>query len=491
MNKNFKVRILEVEAGKPIVILNEKEASERSIFLNDRIRISHGEKKTVAIVDFSKKISKDEIVLFKESKESLGIEEEERVEIEPVVKPDSISYIRKKIHRKSLREGEIEEIIRDTVDLHLTDPELTAFNIAIAMSDFSLQEAENLTRSMINTGDRIDIENAVDKHCIGGIPGNRTTPLIVPIIAAAGYKIPKTSSRAISSPAGTADAMEVLADVEYTANEIKELVERVNGCMTLGGAVNLAPADDEFIRVRKSLGLDPLELVLSSVMAKKKAVGSDTVLIDIPVGEEAKTKSREEAEKVADCFEELGERLDMDVVTFISDGSRPIGKGIGPALEARDVLGILESEGEKGPQDLKEKVLKMSNILLDEVGYGGNAEEILETGVAYEKMKDIIEAQRGHISRSKEIEIGRHKEVINSEEEGKVRKIHNFPINEIARTAGCPKAKKAGLYLHKSLGENVREGDKLFTIYSENKNRLIKASKEANEKKVFEIVSSL
>lgn len=490
MNKNFRVRTLEVEAGKPIVILNEREASERSIFLNDRIRISHEGKKTVAIVDFSKKISKDEIVLFEESKEALCIEEGERVEIEPVVKPDSVSYIRKKIHRKSLSEDEIEEIIGDTVDLHLTDPELTAFNIAIAMSDFSLQEAEYLTRSMINTGETIDIKNAVDKHCIGGIPGNRTTPLIVSIIAAAGYKIPKTSSRAISSPAGTADTIEVLADVEYSAAEIKELVDRVNGCMTLGGAVNLAPADDEFIRVRKSLGLDPLELVLSSVMAKKKAVGSDTVLIDIPVGEEAKTKSEKEAVKVADSFEKLGKRLDMDVVTFISDGSKPIGRGIGPALEARDVLRILESKGRRGPRDLKEKVLKMSNILLDEVGYEGDAEEILETGRAYEKIKETIEAQRGHIFRSEKIEIGKHKKVINSKKEGKIRKIHNFPINEIARTAGCPKAKKAGIYLHKSIGENVKRGDKLFTIYSENKNRLTKASEEAKETKVFEIGSS-
>lgn len=199
---------------------------------------------------------------------------------------------------------------------------------------------------------------------------------------------------------------------------------------------------------------------------------------------------RSEAKKVANSFEELGERLDMDVVNFISDGSKPIGRGIGPALEARDVLRILESRGGRGPQDLKEKVLKMSNILLNEVGYEGNAEEILETGRAYEKMKEIIEAQRGHIFKSEEIEIGKHKKIINSEKEGKVRKIHNFPINEIARTAGCPKAKKAGVYLHKSLGDSVVEGDKLFTIYSENKNRLTKASKEAKKKKIFEIGSS-
>ncbi len=487
MNKNLKVKILEVEAGRPIVIMNEKEASERSIFLNDRIRISDGEKETIAIVDFSKKMPKNEITLFEETRRALDINEGEKVTIDPVVKPDSIGYIRKKIHGGPLSGSEIHEIIRDTVNLLLTDAELSAFNIAIAMSDFSLKEAENLTKSMINTGETIDIENAVDKHCIGGIPGNRTTPLIVPIIAAAGYKIPKTSSRAISSPAGTADAVEVLANVEYSASEIKKIVDSVNGCMTLGGSVNLAPADDEFIRVRKSLSLDPLELVLSSVMAKKKAVGSDTVLIDIPVGKEAKTETEGEAGKVANSFEKLGERLDMDVVTFISDGSKPVGDGIGPALEAKDVLKILESGGRAGPQDLKKKVLKMSDILLNEVGHEESAEEILESGRAYEKMKEILEAQGGRIFSSEEIGFSRHKKTIKSNKEGKIKNIHNFPVNEIAKTAGCPKAKKAGIYFHKKFGESVSKDEKLFTIYSENESRLKRATKVAEEKRIFKI----
>lgn len=490
MENNLKVRVLEVEAGKPIVVLNESEASERSLFLNDRIKLSHNGNETVAIADLSKKVPKGEIYLFEETQKALGVGEGGKVKIDPVVKPNSVGYIRKKICGEKLTEGEIEEIIRDTVDMLLTDPELTAFNIAIAMTKFSLEEAEYLTRSMLNTGDTIDIENALDKHCIGGIPGNRTTPLLVSIIAAAGFKIPKTSSRAISSPAGTADTMEVLASVRHSLSEIKEIVDETNGCIALGGSVNIAPADDEFIRVRGSLGLDPLELVLSSVMAKKKAVGSDTVLIDIPVGREAKITSEEEAEKVANCFGELGKRLDMEVLTFISDGESPIGNGIGPALEARDVMQILESGGKKGPKDLKEKVLKMANILLDKVGYEGDAEEILETGRAYEKMKEIIKAQGGHTFRAGEIEIGRYKEEIRSKEEGEIKGIHNSLVNEIARTAGCPKDKRAGIYLPKTPGESVKKGEELFTIYSENKSRLTKAAEKAEEKKVFEIESS-
>ncbi len=479
-------RTLDIEAGKPIVIMNEKEAQKRSIFLNDRVKINHNESSVVAIVDFSPKMRRDEVFLFEETRKRLGVKDGETVNIELTKMPSSIDYIRNKIVGRNLSKNEIERIVEDTVNLMLSDPELTAFNIAIAMSEFSLEETYYLTESMVKTGERIDITNAFDKHCIGGVPGNRTTPLIVPIISAAGLKIPKTSSRAISSPAGTADTMEVLAQVDFSADEITELIKETDACMVWGGNVNLAPADDEFIRVRKSLGLDPTELVLSSVLAKKKAVGSDTVLIDIPVGEEAKIKEDDKAQETADLFEKLGSRLDMDIITLISDGSEPIGRGIGPALEARDVLRILESNGAEGPVDLKNKSLRMANMLLEEASSELRAEQILESGRAYEKMKQIIKAQNGDILKSEDIEMGKFSRIIRSKEEGRIAKVRNNSIKDIALTAGCPREKKAGLYLHQTVGDQVEKDDKLMTVYSDNKKRLQNALEEAENNIVFE-----
>lgn len=493
MSDPFKaeVKVLETEAGRPIAILNSKDASERSIFLNDRIKISYEKEGIVAVVDLSENIPEGKIILFEEAKNSLGVENGGAVEVELTVKPDSIDYIKKKIEGEPLSQGEVESIIQDSVDHRLTDPELMAFTVSVAKSDFSAEEAEYLTRGMVKTGDKIDIANALDKHCIGGVPGNRTTPIIVPIIAAAGCKIPKTSSRAISSPAGTADTMEVLANVEHTTSQIRKIVEDTNGCITWGGAVNLAPADDEFIRVRKSLGLDPMEQIISSVLAKKKSVGSDTVLIDIPIGEEAKIQGKGEANDLSKYFKELGKKLDMDVVTLISDGSHPIGRGIGPALEARDVLKILESGGEKGPEDLREKSLRMADILLDEAGSKKDAKEILESGQAYEKLKEIINKQGKKVTKSDEIQVAENSKTIRSEKRGRVDKIHNHAIDDIARSAGCPKEKKPGVYLHKKIGDPVDEGDELFTIYSENEERLHQAVERAKERKVYEFKSFL
>lgn len=491
MSMQAEVKFLDIKAGKPVVILNDKDAAKMSIFLGERVELSFDGQSIISIVDISDEIPEGKIVLFEEAKEGLDIDEGSIAEVNIVEKPESVDYIRKKVDGDSLSEVETTEIISDTVTHKLTDPELMAYMIALHMSDFSMEEAKNLTNAMVKTGEQIDFDLAVDKHCIGGVPGNRTTPLVVSIIAAAGYKIPKTSSRAITSPAGTADTMEVLMDVDFSAEKIKEIVEETNGCMIWGGGVDLAPADDEFIRVRESLSLDPLEQVLASVMAKKKSVSSDHVLIDIPMGRGAKIHDKEKANSLAKYFQELGEGLGMEVVTMISDGSQPIGQGIGPALEARDVLKILESNGEQGPEDLKDKAIRMADLLLKQVDPSKDAEEILESGAAHEKFKEIIEAQKGEAITSDKVELGDYFDVLHAKESGRVKNIHNHAVTRIAKAAGCPKEKKSGVYLHKKVDDPVEEGEELITVYSENEKRLENAMKEAKESKIFDIESFL
>ncbi len=486
-----KVKTLDIRAGKPVVILNNREAIERSIFLGDRICIKHEDTEVMAIVDTSNEVPEGHIVLFDETNEELGAEEGKTVIVNSIPKPDSIDYIKKKVEGKDLSYDETHEIVKDAVDFRLTDSELMAYTVAIDMSDFSLDEARDLTKAMVDTGEEIDIKNALDKHCIGGVPGNRTTPIIVSIIAAAGYKIPKTSSRAITSPAGTADTMEVITDVEHSLKEIEDIVDKTNGCFSWGGALNLAPADDEFIRVRDSLNLDPLEQLLSSVLAKKKAVGAETVLIDIPMGDGSKIKNSKEASKLSEYFEKLGSELGMDVFTLVSDGSNPIGNGIGPALEARDVLKILKSGGKEGPKDLTEKSIKMADLLLEEVGSDKSAERILTSGKAYNKFKDIVEAQGGGVMDPDEVELAENHQIVRSQKRGRVKDLDNKIVSKITKATGCPKDKKSGLYLHKKKDDPVEKGEKIMTVYSESPDKLKKALEIAEENKVFTFKSLL
>ncbi len=486
-----KVKTVDIRAGKPVVILNKREAGERSIFLGDRVCIKYEDREEMSIVDLSSGVPRGNVFLFDETTECLDVKEGDVVNIEPTIKPDSVDYIKKKIGGEELSREETYSIVQDAVKSRLTDPELMAYTTAIQMSEFSMKEAEHLTKAMVETGEEINIEGALDKHCIGGVPGNRTTPIVVSIIAAAGYKIPKTSSRAITSPAGTADTMEVITNVKHGASEVESIVRKTNGCFTWGGSLNLAPADDEFIRVRDSLNIDPLEQLLSSVLAKKKAVGAETVLIDIPMGEETKVTEHEEADKLSRYFKELGRKLDMEVLTIISDGSQPVGNGIGPALEARDILEILETGGKKGPVDLREKCIKMADILLQKVGSEKGAEDILESGEAYEKFKDITKVQGARTTSSEDIELSKKKHVVKSDTRGRIKEIKNSAVNKIAKSTGCPKEKGSGIYLHKKVGDPVDEGDELLTIYSETDKRLQKAVELAEKNKVFVLKSLL
>jgi AMP phosphorylase len=343
-----------------------------------------------------------------------------------------------------------------------------------------MDEVVSLTNAMVETGQQVNFgDNIVDKHCIGGVAGNRTTLLIVPIIAAAGLTVPKTSSRAITSPAGTADTMEVLAKVEFELDELKNIVKKVGGCIIWGGSLNLAPADDKIIKAEYPLSIDPEGQVLASVMAKKKSVGSDYVLIDIPVGKGAKISEHDAASSLAKKFIELGKRLDMYVECIITDGSGPIGSGVGPALEARDCLLALDN---KGPTDLINKSLDLAGILLELSGsvkkHKGRevAEKILSSRKAKRKMMEIIEAQGGDPEiKPDDIALGDKIHVIKAPHRGRVRYVDNKKISHIARVAGAPKDKEAGIYLHVTAGDCVKAGDPVITIYSKTSMKLQEA----------------
>jgi thymidine phosphorylase len=308
----------------------------------------------------------------------------------------------------------------------------------------------------------------VDKHCIGGIPGNRTSMIVVPIVAAHGLTIPKTSSRAITSPAGTADTMEVLARVDLSVEEMKQVVTACHGCLVWGGHVNLSPADDIFISVERPLSIDTREQMVASIMSKKMAAGSTHLLIDLPIGPAAKLTTAMEAMRLRKLFEFVGDHFGIAVEVVTTDGRQPIGNGIGPVLEAQDVMAVLANDP-AAPGDLREKSLRLAAHLLeyDPDLHGGTgyarARELLDSGAALKQMHKIIEAQGPSICRT---DLGTLTVDIAASSDGVVSAIDCLRLNRLARTAGAPIDKGAGIKIFKKIGDRVEQGEPLYRIYA-------------------------
>jgi AMP phosphorylase len=487
-------KIINIETHARIVLLHVTDAEEMGILPLERLEIccSKSKKRVVAIVDLTEEIlPPGEIGLFKEVAEELGAEQGATFEVKPMGIPESLYFIKKKIRGGSLSEEEINDLVRDVTENRLTDIELSAFMTAVFIHGFNLEETVAMTRSLYQFGRSIELEKGpvLDKHCIGGING-RTTMLVVPIVASEGYFIPKTSSRSITSAAGTADCMEVLCNVALSVEEIKEITERVGGVICWGGAVELAPADDKIIKIEHPLGLDPKGQIVASVMAKKASVGAKFVVIDMPVGPDVKIKDNEVAKKMAGKFIEVGKKLGMKVEAVITDGTEPSGKAFGPALESRYVMEVLEG---KFFDNLAQKACELAGALFElvgrvEAGKGyALAKESLKSGKALEKMKEMIQAQEGTILSSEQIELSDLKTEVKSEEEGTICRLNVRRFSNIAREAGAPADKKAGVMLKVVEGSKIKKGDVLFEIYAENPRKLAAAKEFAQKNNAVEM----
>jgi AMP phosphorylase len=310
-----------------------------------------------------------------------------------------------------------------------------------------------------------------DVHSIGGVPGNKYAPIVVSIAAAAGLRVPKTSSRAISSACGTADFMEVLAPVAFDSAQLRAITESVGATLAWGGGVALAPADDEIIRVEYPLGIDPPAQIVASVLAKKVAMGVSKVLIDLPSGPGAKVHDRRAADDMVRRFMQVGSRLGLEVRCEITSGSRPLGTAVGPILEAREMLSVLETG--LGPQDLVDKSCRLAGLLLEMAGKAapgqglGAARGILASGAAHKKFLAIVAAQGGKATvRSGDLVPGPHAFEAAAVSESRFE-LDNADLVRIARAAGSPHAKGAGVQLLHAVGEPVRAGQPTFRVYAE------------------------
>lgn len=386
---------------------------------------------------------------------------------------ESLSLMRSKVYGRRLERPAFTRIIDDVVAGRYSDIHLAAFITACSARELDLDEMVALTQAMVGVGETMTwhVPKVMDKHCIGGLPGNRTTPIVVAIAAACGLTIPKTSSRAITSPAGTADVMETLAPVRLDQQAIRRVVEREGGCVVWGGAVRLSPADDILIRVERALDLDSGGQLVASVLSKKIAAGSTHVVLDVPIGPTAKVRTQVAAEVLARNLSLVAEAFNLHARVVYTDGVQPVGRGIGPALEARDVLAVLQN-APSAPADLRDKAVMLAGVVLDLAGCGnGGAEEaamVLGDGRAWRKFQAICEAQGGMRTPS----LAAYRQDIMAVTDGMVSAIDNRKIARVAKLAGAPEDKAAGVEMHVRLGTPVSRGQPLYTIHAESPGEL-------------------
>lgn len=413
-------------------------------------------------------LAPDEIGLPQPLFRRLGVQAGDLVRIAPARPPRSLSAIRAKVDGLTLDDAALAAVARDLAEHRWSDMEVTAFLVACARF-MSPEETLGLTRGMIAAGSRLDWNGrlVVDKHCIGGIPGNRTSLIVAPIVAAHGLTMPKTSSRAITSPAGTADTMEVLARVDLSESEMRQVVETCGACVVWGGRVSLSPADDVLISVERPLSIDTPEQMVASILSKKIAAGVGRLVLDLPVGPSAKLRDSRAAVRLKKLFEYVAANLGLEIEVVFTDGAQPIGRGVGPALEARDVMQVLANDP-GAPADLREKAIRLAACVLDADPDlpGGKAEararELLQSGAARAKMDAIMEAQGPSPVTAAPAELIHE---VTAGAAGVVEGVDCLRIANIARLAGAPTDPGAGIDLLKRIGDVVRPGDPLYRIH--------------------------
>ncbi|MDD1670173.1 MAG: AMP phosphorylase [Methanomicrobiales archaeon] len=479
----LKVRLMDIAA--PGVLLREDDARAIGVLEGDRVTVLNeaNSESVSALVHITAGIlPQGTIGVYGKTNGRLDFPDGATAEVRETGRLISIDYIKKKMDGERISKEEMLSIVKDTVDENLSHAEMATFVTSAYIRGLDMNEVEYLTRAMVETGDRIQFSTRpiVDKHSVGGVPGNKISLLVVPIIAASGLKIPKTSSRAITGAGGTADLMEVLAPVEFSSAEVKRMTEKVGGVIVWGGATNIAPADDKFIMVEYPFRIDGTGQMLASVMAKKSAVGADLAVIDIPVGAGTKVPTVQDGRKLASQFMELGERLNIHVECALTYGDSPVGRAIGPNLEVHEALSILE--GGQVPGSLLQKSLGIAGIALEMAGKAARgqgyavAEEILASGKALEKLRQIIEIQGGNREvKAGDILPGEHRFVVNAPIDGYVVELHNRALITVARAAGAPHDRGAGLLIHAKKGTKVKQGEPIITIHADRSWRLQKA----------------
>jgi thymidine phosphorylase len=423
----------------------------------------------------SELLAADQVALSEAAWQALGIRDGDVVQASHPPVLESLAGVRRRIHGQRLGADELLAILRDVSAGRYTDVHLAAFLTATAAMPLDGKETIDLTRAMVDVGERLHwaSELVVDKHCIGGLPGNRTTPIVVAIAAACGLTMPKTSSRAITSPAGTADVMETLAPVNLDLATLRRVVEAEGACLAWGGAMHLSPADELFVRIERELDIDTEGQLIASVLSKKIAAGATHVVIDIPVGPTAKMRSTEAAQHLEARLTQTAGNFGLTLRCLFTDGTQPVGRGVGPALEAYDVLAVLNSSPD-APEDLRARSAHIAGAVLELGGAAAKGAGVqmalatLDDGRAWSKFQRICAAQGGMRTPPRAAFV----EPLLATHAGYITRIDNRKLSRLAKLSGAPESPAAGVRLETRLGDEVRAGQPLLYLHAQSPGEL-------------------
>lgn len=487
----LEVRNYDLDTSEPTVLLHEDDCRTMAVSEGDRVRIA-GESAAIAIVSISDTLVRKGTALIPPSvQKASGASVGSFAEVTLSHTPESVRHIRAKMDGGRLSAESIAQLVDDVVAGRLSRIETSAWLTALYIKGMDTDEIAAYAKAMAETGERISFpgRQVFDFHSFGGLPGNKVTPIVVSIVAAAGLTIPKLSSRAISSACGTADFVETFCRTDLDSEEIRRITDEVGGVFSWTGATDLGPAGDRFITVQRPLGIDPRPQLLASIMSKKVAVGATDLVMDIPMGTESKVPTLEEARSYARDLMDLGDRLGIRVECIITYAEQPLGEAVGPVLEARECMEVLECL--PGHEDVADKACICAGTIL---GMGGicdgteKAREILESGIAHDKFLEIVAAQGGKPDvSSKNMVPGRFSKDVLSDRPGFVRRLSNKAVVAVAKAAGAPADRGAGVVLGKKLGMKVSKGDVLMTIYAERKDKLAHAVETARDMRPVEV----
>ncbi|AGI47215.1 putative thymidine phosphorylase/AMP phosphorylase [Thermoplasmatales archaeon BRNA1] len=478
----MKLRAVSTDAlsGAAVACLDPSDAMEIGVKENERMHIVGPKSEVTVFTILSEKLIEPGTVAVPSGiMKRIGASEGDILSVTFNPSPESVRSIRRKMDGLVLDPAEISAVVKDIYGGNLSGIEVSAWLTALYINGMNIDEIAAFAVAMVDTGDRVKFDRSpvFDFHSMGGVPGNKITPIVVSIVAAAGLMIPKTSSRAISSACGTSDFVELFCPVEVDAQQLSEIGENVGGAFVWGGSMNIAPVDDIVIKIEHPLGINPRAQMLASIISKKLAIGAQYLLVDIPTGSGTKVKTLDEARAYARDFMDLGDKLGIHIECAITYADQPIGSAVGPALEARECLRILE--GYEHPASVIEKACECAGIVLEMGGFSNGvakAHEILSSGAALKKFKEIVAAQGGNPDQtSEDIPLGQFTADIAARQSGYVHSIDNKEVVAIAKALGAPTDKGAGMLLLKKKGQRVEQGDVLFQLFADNKTKLDRA----------------
>lgn len=478
-----KTKIIPIHDGEELIVLiNETDAWHYGISALDKVVVKYQGKELVFNADLTTKYVKPgELGIYQDISEKYEIPADATVSVHfTQTDGKAMEALKKAIKGGKLKYEETYAIMKDIAENRFTDTLITYYSAIGFFKKATDQELYEMAKAMAETGEMLHFDGVVaDKHCMGGVPGNETTMIMIPLLSSLGIKMPKTFSKAITSPAATGECVNVLMDISFSKKEIENLVKKENCCLVWGGGLDLAPADEKLIKVAYPLSMQSYSRTVVSIMAKKYAMGINHSLIDIPMGPTAKVPDMKTAKWLKKRYEYVGKRLGMKVHVEITDAQQPIGAGIGATLQVREVLRVLQQH-EKRPIDLQEKALFLASKIIELVGIAKGkkaldlARETLVSGKAWKKMQEIIKAQGGKNpnQKSEELELAKFQKDILAPKDGTIKAIDMKLINLTTRTLGAPIDNEGGLYLHKKMGDKVKKGDVLYTMFTNEESKI-------------------